>query len=232
VIVAEFNVLEGTMIAEYSLLAAFLLGVAYAALPGVVNTECVRRGMVSGFASAARIQTGALIGDAAWAVIALTGMALLLQHQSINLILGLVGAGFLFYLARTAFASALRGAQANETSARAGSSLGTGVVFSLANPAGLAFWTGVGGGMLGASGDPISLGSAAAFLLPFLAGNLAWGIGLSALVAWGRRVAPPRIFRFVDALCGLALGYFGLRLLWTTLRGYARWFGFVRPLFG
>jgi threonine/homoserine/homoserine lactone efflux protein len=224
--------LEGLMIAEPSLPAAFILGVAYAALPGVVNTECVRRGMAYGFGSAVRIQTGALIGDAAWAAIALTGAALLLQHQSVNLILGLVGAGFLFHLARTAFSSALRGTQADAASAHAGSSLGTGVVFSLANPAGLAFWTGVGGGMLGAAGGVISLEEAAGILLPFLAGALLWGIGLSALVAWGRRYATPRIFRLIDTLCGLALGYFGLRLLWTTLRGYARWFALARPLLG
>ncbi len=220
------------MIAEPSLLAAFILGVAYAALPGVVNAECVRRGMAYGFGSAARIQTGALIGDAAWAAIALTGAALLLQHQSVNLILGLVGAGFLFHLARTAFSSALCGTKADTPSSRTGSSLGTGVVFSLANPAGLAFWTGVGGGMLGAAGGAISLQNAAVFLLPFLVGNLTWGLGLSALVAWGRRFATPRIFRIVDALCGLALGYFGLRLLWTTLRGYGRWFALARPLLG
>ena len=86
--------------------------------------------------------------------------------------------------------------------------------------------------MLGTAGGALPLQDAVLFLLPFLAGNLTWGIGLSALVAWGRRFATPRIFRLVDALCGLALSYFGLRLLWTTLRGYARWLGFARPLFG
>ncbi len=87
------------MAAEPSLFAAFVLGVAYAALPGVVNTECVRRGIAFGFRPAARIQAGALIGDAAWAGIALTGAALLVQHRAIGLVLGLAGAGFLFHLA-------------------------------------------------------------------------------------------------------------------------------------
>lgn len=218
------------MAAEPSLFAAFVLGVAYAALPGVVNTECVRRGIAFGFRPAARVQAGALIGDAAWAGIALTGAVLLVQHQAISLVLGLAGAGFLFHLARTAFTSALGAAPTAAPTARTGSSLETGVVFSLANPAGLAFWTGVGGGMLGAAGETVSISGSALFLLPFLAGNLAWGMSLSALVAWGRRFATPRVFRIVDALCGLALGYFGLRLLWTTLRGYGRWLLVARPL--
>ncbi len=220
------------MTASSSLFAALILGVAYAAIPGVVNTECLRRGMSFGFASALKIQVGALIGDAVWAIVALTGIALLLNADVFRLALGIVGAGFLFHLARAAFASALGNTPANASPTRSASSLRTGVVFSLANPAGLAFWTGVGGGMLGAAGGAASLQDAAHFLLPFLAGALAWGVGISALVAWGRRFATPRVFRLIDALCGFALSYFGLRLLWTTLRGSARWFAFARPLFG
>ena len=155
-----------------------------------------------------------------------------MQHQSVGAALGLLGAGFQFHLARTAFASALAGPKATEAAGRGGSSLGTGMVFSLANPAGLAFWTGVGGGMVGAGGGAVSPSGATLFLVPFQGGALAWGSGLSALGAWGRRFATPRIFRIVDALCGLALGFFGLRLLWMTLRGYARWLFVARPLLG
>ena len=75
--------------------------------------------------------------------------------------------------------------------------------------------------MLGASGAVTATG-AAAFLAAFLAGALAWGLGMSALVAWGRRFVTPRLFRAIDALCGLVLGYFGLRLLWSTLQRYSR----------
>ena len=102
-----------------------------------------------GSAPPRRIQVGALIGDAGWAVVALTGAALLLQHETVALALGLLGAGFLFHLARTALVSAVRGPSRDGGAKRAGGSLVTGVVFSVANPAGLAFWTGIGGGMLG-----------------------------------------------------------------------------------
>jgi chemosensory pili system protein ChpE len=204
-----------------SLAAAVTLGVAYAALPGVVNTEAFRRGIRAGFGPAVLIQTGALLGDALWAVVALTGAALLLQHEMLALALGMIGAGFLFHLARTAFVSALRGAPVDSSPARTGSGLLTGAIFSLANPAGLAFWTGIGGGMIGSSGD-YSLERAAIFLLAFIAGALLWGVGMAALVAWGRRFATPRVFRIIDALCGAALGYFGLRLLWSTIQRFGR----------
>ena len=114
--------------------------------------------------------------------------------------------------------SALRGAPPETVPSRTGGSLATGVVFSLANPAGLAFWTGMGGGMLGAGDAVISIDRAVHFLLAFLAGALAWGVGMSALVAWGRRFATAKVFRAIDALCGVALGYFGIQLPWTTLQ--------------
>ena len=209
------------MIADLSLIPALALGVAYAALPGAVNTEAFRRGVRSGFGSALSIQAGALFGDALWAVVALSGAALLLQHDYLALALGLAGAGFLFQLARTALVSALRGTTPRVADVRTGGGLLTGVVFSLANPAGLAFWTGIGGGMLGTGGDP-TVERALAFLLAFVGGALCWGIGMSALVAWGRRFATPRLFRVIDGVCGLLLSYFGLRLLWSTMQRYGR----------
>lgn len=211
------------MSVESTIVAAVTLGLAYAALPGVVNTEALRRGISHGFRSAAAIQVGALIGDAGWAVVALTGAALLLQNETVAFALGLLGAGFLFHLARAALMSAVRGPSGDVATARTGGSLFTGVVFSIANPAGLAFWTGIGGGMLGTEGGQISMQAAAAFLAAFLAAAVTWGIGMSALVSWGRRFATPRMFRAIDALCGLALGWFGVRLLWVTLQRYGRW---------
>lgn len=66
-------------------------------------------------------------------------------------------------------------------------------------------------------------GAYATFLAAFLAGALCWSLGLSALVGWGRRFVGPSFFRAIDALCGVALGWFGLRLLWATLRRAAAW---------
>jgi threonine/homoserine/homoserine lactone efflux protein len=205
-----------------ALFAPLLLGIAYAALPGVVNTEALRRGMRAGFAPAASIQIGALIGDGLWAVVALTGAALLVQHDVVALALGLAGAGFLFHLARTAFVAAWRGLPERATAPHHGNGLMTGMVFSLANPAGLAFWTGIGGGLLGANADGAPLDHAAGFLFSFLFGAALWGVGMAALVAWGRRFATPAIFRVIDALCGIALTYFGVRLMWSAVQRYGR----------
>lgn len=199
------------------------LGVAYAAVPGVVNAESMRRGLAGGFRPAALVQVGSLVGDVAWAVLGLSGAALLLRHEAVGLALGLIGAAFLFGLARTALIEAFGRRSTPAPAERGGGDLAVGAIFSLANPAGLAFWTGLGGGVLATGGGEASAGRAALFLLGFAVGALLWGCGLAALVGWGRRFAGGRVLRWLNALCGLALAAFGVRLLWTTLRRAGRW---------
>lgn len=200
-----------------ALVSALGLGIAYAATPGVVNTECVRRGLASGFRPAFMVQFGALIGDAVWAAVALAGVAALAGSGSLEAALGLVGGLFLCRLAFKAFREAWTGPNPTAAHVARGSAFGTGAVFGPANPAGLAFWAGVGGGSVAARSEA-GVAAYGAFLAAFLVGALVWSLGLSALVGWGRRYVRPSLFRAVDALCGLVLAWFGVRLLWTTLR--------------
>jgi len=199
------------------LVPALGLGIAYAATPGVVNTECVRRGLANGFRPAFLVQFGALIGDVVWAAVALAGVAALAGNGSLEIALGLVGGLFLCRLAFKALREAWTGPHASTAPVARGSAFGTGAVFGLANPAGLAFWAGVGGGTVAATSGA-GFAAYSAFLAAFLAGALLWSLGLSAFVGWGRRYVRPSLFRAVDALCGVVLAWFGVRLLWTTLR--------------
>lgn len=204
------------------LLSAFGLGLAYAAVPGVVNAEAMRRGFAHGFWSSFLIQTGSLLGDAGWAVLALSGAALLIQHVMISLVLGLIGSAFLFGLARNAIMVAIYGERRTAETSRSGNSFVVGIVFSVANPAGLAFWSGLGGGILGTLQVENMVASAAQFLVVFLVGAIIWGASLAGVVAFGRRRIGARFFRWINVASGILLSYFGFRLLWTTLRRFGR----------
>ncbi len=200
------------------LVPALGLGLAYAATPGVVNTECIRRGMARGFRPAFSVQLGALVGDAVWAALALVGVAALAKRESFAVALGLVGSIFLCRLAFGALREAWAGPKERPPAQSARGDLGVGVVFGLANPAGLAFWAGVGGGTLATRGSNAGVADYLVFLTAFLIGALCWSLAISALLGWGRRYARPRLFRAIDAVCGTVLGLFGVRLLWTTVR--------------
>ncbi len=199
------------------LLTAAGFAVAYCAAPGAVNTEALRRGLARGFHPMLRVELGSLIGDLFWAALALSGVALVVQHRPVRITLGIVGACFLLRLAWNALHEAWRQRTAdNALTAREGrGDFTTGIVFSLANPVGIAFWSGVGSltPTLDGHSTPASL---ALFFAGFVCGAVIWCLGISVVVGYGRRFVRPDFFRAINALCGLALGYFGLRLLWTT----------------
>ncbi|HEY8446901.1 MAG TPA: LysE family transporter [Thermomicrobiales bacterium] len=202
--------------------SAIGLGLAYAALPGVVNAEALRRGVAGGFRPALLVHLGALIGAAAWAAVALSGVAVVARSDAATGALGLVGAAFLFRLARAALIGALSRESPDQVAGRSGRAIAVGMVVSLANPAGLAFWAGLSGGVV-ASGQGVGTDRAALFLAGVLIGSLLWGCTMSVLVNWGRQLVGPRFFRMVNAICAVAFAAFGVRLLWTGVRRLGRW---------
>jgi threonine/homoserine/homoserine lactone efflux protein len=195
-------------------LSAVGFGVAYAAAPGAVNTEAIRRGAAHGPRSAFLVEVGSLIGDSLWMVLALTGVALFARHLAVQAVFGLVGGCFLLRIAWNALHDAWLGRVPVVAPARrARGDFATGAVFGLANPVALAFWSGIGSGAvaMGATGLGFVL-----FFAGFFAGALLWCLGISLLLGVGRRWVRPGVFRLLNALCGLVMGYFGVRLLWDT----------------
>jgi chemosensory pili system protein ChpE len=192
--------------------SAIGLGLAYNAAPGAVNTESIRRGLQRGFGSALRVQLGALIGDTSWAVIAVAGVNVFVRWQTARMLLGVAGSGFLLWLAAGALVMAFRGVTQEGPADGARGDFVTGAFFSLANPFALAFWLGVGGGIT------VHGGSAVGFLAGFVLGAFTWCCASAAVVGWGRRLVGPRMFRIVDLVCGLVLTYYGVSLLWSSVR--------------
>lgn len=203
------------------LLVPLLLGIAYAAAPGVVNAECLRRGVTYGFRQAILVQIGALAGDGVWAVLAFSGMAALATRSSLLDAIGLIGGVFLCKIAFDAFRGMLHDRSTRSQVDGATGALRTGLIFGLANPAALAFWTGIGGGVL-ATRDDANPGTLIAFLLAFLLGAVVWSLGFSTLSSVGRRYARPRVFVAIDAICGSIIGFFGVRLVLTSARRLMR----------
>lgn len=194
------------------------LGIAYAAAPGAVNTEAIRRGAIQGARSTFLVETGSLIGDSLWAVLALTGVTILASHLAVQIVLGIAGGCFLLRMAWLALHEAfIQPASSSVTTASTRGDFATGVVFGLANPVGLAFWSGLGSSIAasGITGIQFLL-----FFVGFFMGAVLWCIGITSAFRWGRRWIRPSLFRWINALCGLALGYFGVRILWLTAQDW------------
>ncbi len=195
-------------------ISSFILAIAFCAPPGVITAETVRRGAARGFTPALFVQFGSLVGDTTWAIIALTGLAFLVQNNTARVILSLIGIVLMLKLAWDALKDARRGihidADAPSTIARG--DFAAGAFLSLGNPMNIVFWTGLGTtafASLSGKPEPVHF---AIFFAGFLTGAIVFCFVMAALVGFGRRFLTDNFFRGVSLLCGIALIYFAFHL--------------------
>ncbi|MDN5514104.1 MAG: LysE family translocator, partial [Pseudomonas sp.] len=129
-------------------LAAMLLGFVFNAAPGAVFSETLRRGLRDGYKPALLVQIGSLVGDATWAALGLTGLALLLDSAQIRYPLTLASALYLAWLGYQSLRDAHRPPQpSDDTQVAAGGAFAAGAALSLTNPQNIVYWAAMGGAM-------------------------------------------------------------------------------------
>lgn len=200
------------------IITACVLGFVYSAAPGAVNTEALRRGLQRGFVPAFLVQLGALLGDLAWAIIGLTGVALVFHFLPVQIILGIAGVAFLLRMAWLSFLDARKPIDLKlDSSKKEQRDFTTGIIFSLANPFGIAFWGGIGGGFATHIADMPLIDKLLFLFLGFSVGAFVWCIGISALVAWSRKFIGEKLLRGIFTVSSLSMAYFALEMLWTLI---------------
>ena len=194
-------------------ISSFFLAIAFCAPPGVITAETVRRGTARGFLPALSVQFGSLIGDTTWAILALTGLAFVVQNNVAKSILTFIGIILMLKLAWDAIKDARHGKKFDISTPHSHQGDFTnGAFLSLGNPMNIVFWTGLGTtafASIAGRPQPIDF---AIFFSGFLSGAVLWCFIMAALVAWGRRFVTPTFFRWVNFACGIALGFFALQL--------------------
>src|SRR5258708_1021603 len=90
-------------------ISSFILAIAFCAPPALITAETVRRGAARGFIPGLFLQFGSLVGDTTWAIIALTGLAFLVQNNVARIILSLIGILLMLKLAWDALKEARHG---------------------------------------------------------------------------------------------------------------------------
>ncbi len=204
------------------ILTGIMMGVAFAAPPGAVTAETFRRGVRGGFSTALGVQLGSLVGDAAYAVLALVGLATLVQNRALELAVGGFGALFLIYLAWSSFqmarartaagpilsSDAAPLAEANKRDR--GNAFLSGMALSLTNPWAIAFWLSLGGALASIGVANASVTQTAIFFSSFMLGSTLWAVILSFTIGRVRRWMRPAFSRAISAACGLALFAFGM----------------------
>jgi chemosensory pili system protein ChpE len=201
-------------------ISSFFLAIAFCAPPGIITAETIRRGTAHGFFPALFVQFGSLIGDTTWALIALTGLAFVVQNNIARVALSLLGILLMLKLAWDALQDARRGKKLDAAPLSSGrGDFASGAVLSLGNPMNIVFWTGLGTTVMATlSGKPQPL-DFAIFFAGFWAGAVLWCFFMAGLVAWGRRFITSTFFRWVNVACGLTLAWFAIQLGIQTIQG-------------
>ncbi|PHN32069.1 LysE family transporter [Pseudomonas sp. ICMP 460] len=187
---------------------ALVFGFVFCLSPGAVLAETLRRGLLQGFTPALLVQVGSLVGDAVWAVIGLTGIALLIQHDAVRVPLTIVCALYLAWLGVRSLIDAWHLPQ--ESSAPAGSAqnaLAVGAAISLANPKNIVYWGALGSALSGIVGATPSHAQTLTFFAGFMLASVLSCFLTAALVNLLRKHASPLWQRVSYALCGLVLLY-------------------------
>jgi threonine/homoserine/homoserine lactone efflux protein len=199
------------------MITVFFLGIVYSAAPGAVNTEALRRGLKRGFMPSFSVQLGALLGDLVWAVVGLTGVALVFRFLAIQIILGIAGVAFLLRMAWMSILDARKAIDLTQPESNEQRDFLTGIVFSLANPFGIVFWGGIGGGFAAQIAGMPLIDKLVLLFVGFSVGAFTWCVGISALVAWTRKFIGEKLLRGIFTLSSLAMGYFALEMLWNLI---------------
>lgn len=201
------------------LVSSFVLAISFCAPPGIITAETVRRGSARGFFPALYVQFGSLVGDTTWAIIALTGLALLIQNPIAKTILSLIGILLMLKLAWDAFKDARHGNGLDVSGATSSrGDFASGAFLSLGNPLNIVFWTGLGTTVfasINGGPEPIHF---AVFFAGFLAGAILWCFVMAGLVAWGKQWMTNNFFRWVNLTCGAAMVYFAVQLGLQTVQ--------------
>jgi chemosensory pili system protein ChpE len=187
---------------------ALVFGFVFCLSPGAVLAETLRRGLLHGFTPALLVQFGSLVGDAVWAVIGLTGIALLIQHDAVRVPLTVVCAVYLAWLGVRGLIDAWHLPQAHTAPARSGqNALAVGAAISLANPKNIVYWGALGSALSGIVGATPSHGQTLMFFAGFMLASVLSCFVVATLVNLLRKTTSPLWQRISYGSCGLVLLY-------------------------
>ncbi|NVZ22569.1 LysE family transporter [Pseudomonas costantinii] len=187
---------------------ALVFGFVFCLSPGAVLAETLRRGLLHGFTPALLVQVGSLVGDAVWAVIGLTGIALLIQHDAVRVPLTVICALYLAWLGVRSLIDAWHLPQVCSTPASSGqNALAVGAAISLANPKNIVYWGALGSALSGIVGTTPTHGQTLMFFAGFMFASVLSCFLIAALVNLLRNNASPTWQRISYGACGLVLLY-------------------------
>ncbi|AVX14621.1 leucine export protein LeuE [Streptococcus pneumoniae] len=204
----------------------FLLSLSLCMEIGLANMAMITLSMQRGFSKGVWLGIGTCIGDLVYAILAMAGMAVLLQYEVVRWVLWLGGSAVLAYLCAKMATSALRVktgvAQVDIQWGRTNLALfSKGVFLAMSSPSAILWFAAVGGAIIARQGADAT--SAIIFLSGFFAAGVFWALVLCGLAYHGGRMLGERMLKWTYIASALIFAYF---TLYVVVTGYLE---FVMP---
>ena len=210
-------------------LSGFALSLSLCLDLGTVNIAIVREGISRGFWPSFLVGVGSTFGDLTYAVLATTGVALLLGIPAVRWALWIGGTIALLYFTIQMIRADLKPKSLDAAAADDGPgrslprSFFWGWGLAIASPTAILWFATVGGSVI-AKSPAQGAQALAAFLAGFFAAGIAWSFAMALLSAVSGRRLGPAFVRAVSFLSAALFLYFAVEVF---LDGYR---SFVAPL--
>ena len=158
--------------------SGFLLSLSLCLDIGVANIAMITLAMQRGYFQGFALGLGTCVGDLIYAVLALAGMTVLLQYETVRWVLWIGGSALLLYFAAKMIYSAIHHeavlAQAEDVGQNSHRrEFFRGIFLAMSSPSAILWFAAVGGTLIARSGGGGAL-SSALFLGGFLCAGLLW----------------------------------------------------------
>ena len=198
----------------------FLLSLSLCLDIGLANIAMITLSMQRGFSQGLWLGLGTCVGDLTYAVLAMLGMAVLLQYEAVRYVLWLGGTAVLAWFCFRMIMSAAtvsagiegEGGQWGKTSLAL---FLRGIFLAMSSPSAILWFAAVGGALIARQGSDLQ--SASVFLGGFLAAGVLWSVALCALAHQGGRFMGERMLRWAYIASALIFAYF---TLYVVISGY------------
>lgn len=195
----------------------FLLSLSLCLDIGIANIAMITLAMQRGYFHGFWLGMGTCVGDLAYALLALAGMAVLLQYEAVRWILWIGGGAMLLFFAVKMLIAAFRKAsELNVSETHQYRPLlrefGRGVVLAMSSPTAILWFATVGGALISRMGQH-SVTATSWFLSGFFIAGMFWTCVLCLVGSFGGRLLGQRLLKYSYIASALIFSYFALYVI-------------------
>lgn len=201
--------------------SGFLLSLSLCLDIGVANIAMITLAMQRGFFQGFSLGLGTCFGDLIYAVLALAGMTVLLQYETVRWVLWIGGSVLLVYFAAKMLYSAIHhsavlaeAGEGDRGSPR--KEFFRGVFLAMSSPSAILWFAAVGGTLIARSGGD-DLASSGLFLMGFFCAGLVWCAGVCLAATQGGKLLGDKLLRYSYLASAAIFCYFAV---YVILSGY------------